>query len=312
MLTVEIDYSKCNKCGKCITICCNSHVMEINMNGFPEYRNIHKCIKCGHCFAICPNKAIKVFDFSKEKEKCYLTQPKLIEKQYYDPIQIQQLLESNRSTRFFTEKEIEKDIIDRIIEVMVSAPSAGNEQNRNFYIFPKRKDIIELEKDMQINHRKQNKMFSNPIIKDMYLSAMMKHAKFVYNELGKKFDLDIMKKELKNDLLNISKLSDDFFYKKTSAAIVVTSDTKKTGFHKDFYKADISTAITYGIIMATSLGIASCRMGLSEIIFNRDRKIKMKYHIPENERIDGIIAFGYSDLLWIQSPIRGPSKVIWK
>jgi len=52
-------------------------------------------------------------------------------------------------------------------------------------------------------------------------------------------------------------------------------------------------------------------MGLSEIAFNKDKKIKAKYGITDNERVDGIIAFGYTDSKWKQIPLRGPVKTIW-
>ena len=311
MLSVLFDYTKCDKCGKCISICCNSKVLEKNEDGFPDYKNVHKCIQCGHCMAICPKNAITTVDTSKKSKTTYYTEPQSVSIINFDAIQIQQLLSSTRSNRFFIKKEIDKESLGMILDAMIRSPSAGNEQNRNFYIFPNRKDIINLEQDMQVIHKKQSKYFSNPIIKHAYISVMMKHAKDIYDELGRSFSKEEMKNVLEHDLSDINNLPDDFFYKASSAAIIVTSDTRKKGFHKDFYKADIAIAITHGTIFAAALGIASCRMGLSEIIFNKDNKLKLKYNIPSHERIDGIIAFGYSNLQWKQIPIRGTSKVIW-
>ena len=101
-------------------------------------------------------------------------------------------------------------------------------------------------------------------------------------------------------------------YRKAPAAIIISSDTNKKGMHKDFHRADVEIAITHGVIMAAGLGMASCRMGLSEIMFNTNPLLKKKYDIPNNERVDGILAFGYSDTEWKRTPLRGPAKVIWK
>jgi len=145
----------------------------------------------------------------------------------------------------------------------------------------------------------------------MMISSMLDHARRVYRENHRDFSEETMIDTLNQDIHDLSALPDDFYYKKAPVAILITSNPDIPGIHKDFYKADVAIAITHGIIMAAALGLSSCRMGLSEMIFNKDKKIKSKYNIPENERVDGIVAFGYSSLEWKQIPPRGPVKVIW-
>ena len=65
-------------------------------------------------------------------------------------------------------------------------------------------------------------------------------------------------------------------------------------------------------IAAARLGLATCRMGLSEMAFAGDAAMREKHGIPSNERVDGILALGYSALQWKQLPPRGPVKAVWK
>ena len=81
--------------------------------------------------------------------------------------------------------------------------------------------------------------------------------------------------------------------------------------HKSFYRGDVSIAATYGILAAKALGLASCWLGLCEIAMNQNKSIGQSLGIPEGERVDGAVAFGYSDHVWKQAPPRGPVKAVW-
>jgi nitroreductase len=65
-------------------------------------------------------------------------------------------------------------------------------------------------------------------------------------------------------------------------------------------------------VAAASLGLSTCRMGLSEMAFGQDAKMREKHGIPPEERVDGILALGYSGLRWNQVPPRGPVKAVWR
>jgi nitroreductase len=48
-------------------------------------------------------------------------------------MEISQIIKNRRSVRQFQEKEIEEKILDKLIEALIWAPSAGNLQSRKFY-----------------------------------------------------------------------------------------------------------------------------------------------------------------------------------
>ena len=95
------------------------------------------------------------------------------------------------------------------------------------------------------------------------------------------------------------------------AAFIVTSNTDAPGMHKDFHKSDVTIAITYGTVAAEHRGLATFWIGLAEIAFKAERRLGSEYAIPRNERVDGIVAVGYSGSKWMQLPPRGPVKAVW-
>jgi nitroreductase/NAD-dependent dihydropyrimidine dehydrogenase PreA subunit len=312
MLSFAVDRSKCVKCGKCVEACCNSRVLETDASGYPFYENVHKCVSCGHCLAICPENAISLLPLKGAESSAYATATREYSPSKIEPSALAPFLAGIRSNRFFSEKPVSQEDIKAILEAMACSPSAGNEQNRSYYVFSTREQIRELEKDMQACQLSRSKIFKNPLNRKIMTGFMMKHARSVYAEKGLPFPKDGMERAIANDIDDIARPRPDFFYHKAACAILAASNTRKKGMHKDFYRSDVAISLTHGIIFAQSLGISSCRLGVSEIFFNSDAKLKAKYGIPKEERVDGIVGFGYSTVAWARIPPRGPVKVVWK
>ena len=110
---------------------------------------------------------------------------------------------------------------------------------------------------------------------------------------------------------SIARERSNFFFKNAPVVIIVASDVSKKGMHSDFYKSDVELAVTYGTVLASSMGLSCCRLGLSEIMMNRDLSVRLAYGIPRNQKIYGILALGYSDTDWKRIPPRGPAHVVW-
>lgn len=163
MLAIEINRSLCTKCGKCIDICCNSRVIAADEDNYPIYKNIHKCISCGHCIAICPQNAISTKNTRPSDKYFIITESRPLVKPHLSPEHIHSLLAEIRSERTFTNKQVEKEKLEQVLEVMMQSPSAGNEQNRNYYIFTNQADIQSLEEDIQTMNMKQTGNFTNPL-----------------------------------------------------------------------------------------------------------------------------------------------------
>ena len=93
------------------------------------------CLLCGHCVAVCPEGAL-----SHEKIPFEFTSHKLV----IDEAQAVQFLRSRRSVRLFQNKTVEREKIQRLIEVARYAPTAGNSQKVEWLILTDRSRISEI------------------------------------------------------------------------------------------------------------------------------------------------------------------------
>jgi ferredoxin len=318
MLDKKIERSLCDSCGECIRICSSSRVLAAGPDGFPRYAFDERCIYCGHCLAICPRGAISFAPPGTPGAGEFFAEARDIEGTAGVSDPLLRLLFSLRSTRFFENRAVEKGKLELVLEAMVRSPSAGNEQNRNFTIFASQESVDSLEADTREYYKKTTAQFADPAT-----------ARFVAEALAAK-DLGgiVMRNRLIADLPRQERVSayerlfkdvadrpnDPGFsyFHHAPTAILVTSNTNTEDFHKAFHKADVEIAMTHGAIAAAGLGLSTCRVGLSEMAFANDGAMREKHGVPAEERVDGILAIGYSDLRWKRIPPRGPVKAVWK
>ena len=117
-----VDRSKCIQCGKCIGVC-SGMVIEFGRDGYPEMKPFERygwrgCWRCEHCLAVCPTGAISIFD--KKPENSLLPPPPEIGGY------MERLVVNRRSCRRYLDKNVDPEIISRIIRAMASAPTGGN------------------------------------------------------------------------------------------------------------------------------------------------------------------------------------------
>ncbi len=311
MFVMQVNKSACSKCYSCISICANSNVLVQDTEGYPKYENIHKCISCGHCIAICPNNALSVINVDTSDQEGYMAKGMPLSPVEIESEALFQAICGIRSDRFYEAKEVEEFKIRKIIDAMVLSPSAGNEQNRSYHVFSDAGTIRAMETDLDKENEKTKKIVNNPLIKMGLKNALEKNCRVAYEKYNRIPSTGEIERKVEDTIRELTLKRDDFFLKKAPVLIFAKSDISKKGMHKDFYKSDVEIALTYGTIIAHSLGLSSCRLGLAEIMINRSKALREKYFVGKNERINGILAVGYSNTKWYRIPPRGPAKVTY-
>ncbi len=120
---ITIDESKCKKDGMCVRECLAA-IIRLPEGGYPEIpqRNEVACRLCGHCVAICPHGALS-------HKIVHVEDSPLIKKQLaISEAQAVQFLRTRRSIRSYQEKPVERETIQRLIEIARYAPTAANSQ----------------------------------------------------------------------------------------------------------------------------------------------------------------------------------------
>jgi nitroreductase/NAD-dependent dihydropyrimidine dehydrogenase PreA subunit len=128
---LTIDEAKCKKDGLCVRECPMVIINLKDGEGFPEIvpGGEDICNSCGHCVAICPHGALDHSWVPRERSP-------LIEKDLQiNENQAVQFLRSRRSIRFFKDQPVEREKIQRLIEIARYAPSGGNLQLVEWVVF---------------------------------------------------------------------------------------------------------------------------------------------------------------------------------
>ncbi len=116
---------KCNGCGLCVNDCKMLHNIVLDERKKAKILNSN-CINCYHCVAICPNEAITIDNKIPSKAKRYSST--FTSQEYLE------FLKNKRSIRQYKDQEVEKSIIEHIIEAGIYSPTAGNKQPVSYAI----------------------------------------------------------------------------------------------------------------------------------------------------------------------------------
>jgi nitroreductase/NAD-dependent dihydropyrimidine dehydrogenase PreA subunit len=121
---ISVDREKCNQDGICVSECPARIIVMDPKEGYPVPTSDFKdfCLKCGHCVSVCPADALRLDWLGPEK--C----PPIMEEMALAPEQAEQFLSGRRSIRTFKEKKVPRDVIEKLLQVACSAPSAKNQQ----------------------------------------------------------------------------------------------------------------------------------------------------------------------------------------
>lgn len=118
----QVDRSKCIRCGRCVNTC-SGMVLSPGRDGFPEMKEFDRfgwrgCWRCQHCLAVCPQGAISIFG---KKAEDSLPPPPAEMGNY-----MERLVVNRRSCRRYLSKNVEPQVISRILRAMEAAPTGGN------------------------------------------------------------------------------------------------------------------------------------------------------------------------------------------
>jgi ferredoxin len=270
-----INAALCSKCGHCIQVCKTFTLLDSGKGKVPriEADNGLGCIACGQCMAVCPKDAITVSGRGISSADAVKLQPK---NKMATPESLEALLLSRRSVREFFKKEISAEIIKMVIEIASSAPMGIPPSDVGITVINGREKVQEISSDIITVFKSWLKFF-NPI--------MIKFAGLFFNKYEKEtfdtFLIPAMKfmvdsRETGTDLL---------FYHAPCVML----------FHQSPYAdpVDGQIACTYAMIAAQSLGLGTCMIGTVSFAINREKKIKSKWKIPEENKVALAMIIGY-------------------
>ena len=230
MPILGIDYEKCNGCRLCIQECRFYSLDEAkNKVLFEDLDNM--CMLCGHCIAVCPQDAIIYEDFG-DVAFTFEGIEKLDSIVPYD--NLYKFLRGHRSIRHYKKKEVPKDILKKVIDLMQYAPTGSN---------------LRYEKYVIVSDREKLKSLSDMVI-DTLLNTLGMRAQYEEGFKARKKDYEI-----------------PLFFDAPHVIFVSSMLDMQLADH------NIGIIITYGRLAAQSLGLGTCWNGYINIASQHNKKI---------------------------------------
>lgn len=277
---VSIEEEKCTLCGLCVKVCRGAPLYIEDKKVKVDQTRLFGCIACGQCVAICPQNAIRVegrdlaaqdvFDLPAGKDRAT-----------YD--QFNAMLVSRRSVRDFQDREVEPELIQKIIEAASTAPMGVPPSEVGVTVLAGRKRVAEF-KEMLLKDVQKMKPLFNP-----FTLALMRPFMSKEDYLGmKQFVLPVF-----NFYVEDAKSGRDWFLYNAPLAMC---------FYASAFAdpADVYVAATTAMLAGQSLGLGTCMLGFPMYFVRYDANVRKELHMPKTVRGGLTVIFGYPAVKYVR------------
>jgi len=269
-----VDEGKCKKDGICAGDCPMAIIKLKDKQSHPEMvpGGEQFCLICGHCLAVCPHGAlnhalIPLEDCPPIENELAITEAQAV-----------QFLRSRRSIRFFKDKPVEREKIQRLIEIGRYAPTGSNSQLVEWLVLTdpaKIKKMARLTVDwMRALIQKDPQSPPAP-----YMPLLVAAWDVGYDAVLR-----------------------------GAPAIVVASAPKEAGNGME----DLTLALSYLELAAPTIGVGTCWAGLLQGALLAHPPLKKALGIPAGHSHHYPMMLGYSKAKYFRLPERKPPKITWK
>ncbi|NMC42230.1 MAG: 4Fe-4S binding protein [Bacteroidales bacterium] len=277
--TISINTEKCDGCGLCVLVCGDNELVINDGVAAKSGSPLFGCIACGHCMAVCPNDAITVTGRTLSAEDLFNLPGR---EEAADYQRLVSLFKRRRSIREFSDRPVEQDVIQKILDAASTSPMGIPPSDVNVLVFDSAGKSWEFVKD-----------FSNLLVKmkwfvtDWFLALMRPFWGRTNDEMFRKF---------------IKPLIDIYTESVGKGEDVVTYNAPLVMY---FYgspytdPADPVIAATTAMYAGESLGLGTCMLGAIHPFIQKGkaaRRFREKYGIKYKSREGLLVIFGYPAL----------------
>jgi nitroreductase/NAD-dependent dihydropyrimidine dehydrogenase PreA subunit len=274
MSLLIVDESKCKRDGFCARDCPTAIIRLKDKESYPEMvpGGEQYCLTCGHCVAVCPHGAMS--HTKVPLEECTPIQKELI----IDEAQAVQFLRSRRSTRFFKDKPVEKQKIQRLIEIARYAPTASNTQLVEWLVFND-KDALKGFAKMAVDWARALLEKDPRSAKFPYIPGIVAAWDFGYDAVLR------------------------------GAPAMVVASAPKEDLNGT---VNLSLALSYLELAAPSMGLGACWAGLLKGALLAWPPLQKAIGLPEDHTHNYPMILGYPKAKYFRLPQRKPPKITWQ
>jgi nitroreductase/NAD-dependent dihydropyrimidine dehydrogenase PreA subunit len=273
MAYIEIDRNLCQKDGLCAAVCPMGIILG-KPKEFPQKVSGGDdiCIDCGHCVAVCPTGAITQRTMSPDN--C----PPLESQSIWDEDQAEEFLRKRRSIRAYKNQPVEREKLEKLIDIARYAPSGHNTQPARWLVIRDADEIHAI----------------GGLVCD-WMRYMLENKP----ELARSLLMD--------KIIELWDQGVDRILRGAPHLIVAHA-------HKDERTAPAACtiALSYLELFAPSLGLGSCWAGFFNTAANLWQPLKDYLDLPEGHVSQGAQMVGYPKIQYQRLPLRKEPVITWR
>ncbi len=274
MGVLTIDEGKCNRDGICEAECPTRIIRMGTKESYPrptpDFEDL--CLKCGHCVAVCPTGALRL-DWLRP-EDC----PPMKREMVITPEQAEQFLRARRSIRTFTQEKVPREVLEKLLEIACSAPSARNKQPWHWVVVEDPKEVRRLA----------------GLVIDWMRTMMRK---------------DPVRAETRGFTRAVASWDEGHERICRGAPHVIVAHADK-GW--SFGAEDCALALSLLDLYATSIGLGACWGGYFYSAANAYPPLSEALGLPADHRACGAMMVGYPKFTYRRIPLRNQAAVSWR
>ncbi len=288
---VKIDFSQCSDCGLCSLVCKDLTLQMKNGKITVDENPVFGCVGCAQCVAVCPEDCIEV-DGRTITMDDFVPLPEAKTAANYE--QLYSLMFKRRSIRDFKAKEVEPELIDKILKAAVTSPMGIPPSDVEVIIFRGKEKVKAFADDFTKYLEKIKWMFSKwsipfwrPFISGqdyaMYKSFLMPLINFVVER---------------------NKKGEDWLLYNAPLALYFYGSP-----YSDF--ADPYIPAAYAMLAAESLGLGTCMIGsIHPFLSHGGTSLKKKYKINPDNKNGIFLIIGYPKVKYHKGIKRTFARVV--
>lgn len=269
---LHVDQEKCLRDGICANVC-PTGAIAIEQDGYPVIgpRADH-CVLCGHCVAVCPLGVLSHEGMAPSE--C----PPLPASWRLNPEQAERFLKGRRSVRNFTDEPVDRESLERLVDIARYAPSGINQQPVHWVVVQTPAEVRRLV-GLTVEWMQQGVDSGSPMAEVLGFAGLVRAW------------------QKRRDLIC-----------RGAPNLIIAHGAKDN----PMAPGACMIGLTYVDVAAPALGLGSCWAGYFHMAAAASPSLREALLVPEDHEVFGALMLGHPRYAFRRIPQRNPARITWR